>query len=77
MTKLPDKVYASHIPGRSPALKIHASKALAMSAVNYQLYSSKPRGGNVYELGEDGWSLVASVPSSSGQHCLSLLEGEV
>jgi hydroxypyruvate isomerase len=60
-SKLKAEPYATIIPDRRPAVKCHAHIGLAKLAIAYESYHQQARGGELYELTDDGWKLLYRV----------------
>jgi hypothetical protein len=56
--------FASVVPARRPEVKYHVGLHRAKAAVGYVEYESV-RGGEIYEMTADGWSLLYRVESGT------------
>lgn len=58
----PATAFLTEIPDRKPKFKIHTSLSLAKSAVGWPVgREQNARGGKVYEIKDNEWSLVYDV----------------
>ncbi|MFF9525401.1 hypothetical protein ACF1DV_25980 [Streptomyces achromogenes] len=66
LKKLKSEPFATIIPDRRPAVKLHAHIGLAKLAVAWtdSVYSGA-RGGEIYECTADGWSLLFRVEAGT------------
>jgi hypothetical protein len=63
--KLKAEPFATIIPDRKPAVKCHAHIGLAKLAIGWDGGFSGARGGELYELTDEGWKLRYRVESGT------------
>lgn len=63
-SKLRSEPFATIVPDRRPPVKCHAHIGLAKLAVGYEQYGGS-RGGEIYELTPDGWTLLYRVEAGT------------
>lgn len=64
-SKLKAEPFATIIPDRRPPVKCHAHIGLAKLAIAYESFHGQARGGELYELTDDGWKLRYRVESGT------------
>lgn len=74
--KLKAEPFATIIPDRRPAVKLHADIGLAKLAVGYLGWGHTVRGGEIYERTADGWSLLFRVEAGTPASELPWRQGQ-